>query len=225
MASVNTGGYSKRAMAGSLAPWMKRFARSFERKYLTLKSILMTVILFAFAMGNAQGAMVWDWQFAGESGQFVTDGSDYAGGTYTITEFIVLQSAEGMPTGSMGDGTYIENTYAWTPPFFFVWDGTMVTDWGESATGSLYIAFQRNSPGWPSDQPNYFFGLQYPSTFNPALASIASIGGYMWWGNGGVLTVTPGAAVPLPMSLWLLVSGLLGMMGILRSKQASAQGK
>ncbi len=86
----------------------------------------MSVFLLC-SVTNASADIIWEWSFNDESGQFITDGSDYTAGTYNVTDFIVEASGEGATIGSWSGGEYSDSAFLNGSPYSFDWDGDTIT--------------------------------------------------------------------------------------------------
>ena len=95
--------------------------------------LALTCLFFVCASpALVKAAIIWDWNFASESGQFVTDGTLVAGsappGTYTMSDFTVTVSGFGAPLGSVSGGPWDVPTGLSTP-YTLSWDGSVVPQW------------------------------------------------------------------------------------------------
>lgn len=178
----------------------------------------LAIGLFMLGMtGSANAAIVWNWSFASEEGQFVTDGALVGGvaapGTYNFSDFSVTSSATGGELGSYLGGTYL-TAYFTDVPLSFDWDGSQVTEWNHSGSNDFdWWAFRS---AILDDESDYFFGW-----------NIGNINDY-WSGAHykaslginnalaqGTISVAP-AVVPLPSALLLFAPGLAGFAAIRR---------
>lgn len=107
------------------------------KRLLTMAATLSTASL-------ASADITWDWSWNSEAGQFITTG-DLVGNaapaaTYTILDFTVTQTGNGMPIGSLSGGEYA----VFQAPQWFDWDGATATTWyranGTQSNGSNFAA-------------------------------------------------------------------------------------
>lgn len=101
-------------------------------KKLMKKILIVTAVMAIGGFGLAEKAnanIIWNWSFASEAGQFVTDGDSPIAGTYTMMDFSVTSSATGGTLGSLSGGNYATNAFSTYQPFSFDWDGSEVTKW------------------------------------------------------------------------------------------------
>jgi hypothetical protein len=197
--------------------------------------LLKALVIFTLGLTistNVLATTVWDWSFAGESGQFITDGDGLleagqpAAGTYLLQDFIVTSSSAGATLGSSGDtlssflGDYaVVHPYA-PPPYSFLWDGSQVTAW--------LNADELTSDWWEfaemGDQLlSYRFGLDANSIFAADQATYVK---FDQIGQApseilaqGSIVVSASGVVPIPATVWLLGSALT-CLGWLKRKQA-----
>jgi hypothetical protein len=180
----------------------------------------ITILIIALFSVNANANLVWDWDFAGESGQFITDGTLAVDGRYNILDFVVLSSAAGATLGSWSDEQYSDVWQFNGSPYYFDWKGE---------EGGVYEIFSAQL-NWDnlfsfndvSTDFVYLFGWETGNIENVAhaVAYDEGIGGVQQ--TSSVYTVTPGAvsAIPIPAAAWLFASAL-GGLGWFRRKQTA----
>lgn len=172
------------------------------------KAILITLVLGAnLAAANAN--LVWDWSFGTESGQFVTDGTSFLPGQYTLQNFIVTGSSVGAAIGSLNAGDYVTGAAAFSTyqPFSFTWNGTSVTTWNHAAGGNSFDWWAFDDVREPG---MYFFGWALGNINDPT-------SGAYWLNNSGAagapalgtISVTP---VPEPSTV---VAGCLALLTLI----------
>ena len=128
---------------------------------------IIVIILVSGAL-TANANMTWDWNFASEAGQFITDGNAASPGIYTMLDFSVTASAAGGTIGSLGSGDYLTGTWDTDEPFSFYWDGSQVTDWQHSGANSFnWWTFQDSADSTRS----YDFGWGIGNINDPAKGS------------------------------------------------------
>lgn len=143
-----------------------------------------------------QATIIWDWSFAGEAGQFITDGSLSGGSaladTYTITDFIVTASASGMALGSLSGGEYFDCC----ADSGFIWDGTTATQFFRFSGGAT------NGIDMFQTGTNLFYVFE--------LGTGGIVDEYSGPQISGALTLSA-ATVPEPGTFALLCIGLAGL--------------
>ena len=179
-----------------------------------------------WAMDANAAPLVWNWNAnytyydsnnnpvsGSDNGTFVTDGTNYSAGHYTISDFTVGHSDEGATIGSLSGGQYTTSDI-----YSFDWSGSVVTDTYSGYNGpASYMVFGQAFPL----AGGYFFGGSYsPSDF----AGI-SFPGTNYGAVFGSYTLTPNlsvSAVPLPPAVLLFAPALLGFMGLRRKSKLAA---
>ena len=100
-----------------------------------MKRLITVALLVTLVTSVANADITWNWSFALEAGQFITDGDVGTGGivaagTYTLLDgtssFSVTASVE---SGLTGSNYTAGAAYSGTVPFTFDWDGSTVTKW------------------------------------------------------------------------------------------------
>jgi hypothetical protein len=172
---------------------------------------VIALLLIWSATTNA--SVVWDWSFNGESGQFITDGTDHSAGTYNVADFVVLSSSSGASIGSWSGGQYDDTEFSNGSPYWFVWDGAQVTE---------LISSQSNWDSWFTfddlgSNITYLFGWETGNINTLTHASAYDITVSCCSQASYVYSVTP-SQVPVPAAVWLFGSALAGL-GWLRRKQ------
>lgn len=150
---------------------------------LVQRIILFTLLAAASTASNA--AIVWSWSFGSNAGQFTTTGTAVAGiasaGTYSVTDFAVTSSGTGATIGSWSGGQYDDAGFATNSPYSLVWDGAVVTDWGQSGGNTFdWLVFDDllNSNhfffGWQTGNINTAMqAVYYPASTTSSALSIA----------------------------------------------------
>ena len=175
---------------------------------------ILAVLWITAASARAE-PITWNWSFAGESGQFVTDGLSHSAGSYTLIDFSVTSSSVGGTLGSLSHGQYSASGFATDMPYSFVWDGSRVTFWDSAGVNTFNW--------WPFDDLTsdrfYLFGW---STGNINDVRSAAL----WDGNNksplavGLVDVSPASPIPEPATVLLLTSGL-GMLARFRARRGA----
>ena len=174
-------------------------------------AVLATGLLMLGISGIAN-ATIWDWSFAGESGQFLTDGDGDAPGTYKLIDFSVTSSAVGGTIGSLSGGQYTDGIWDTALSFSFVYDGLTVTTWKHAggSTEDIWAFKSTSTPG------AYRFGQG-----QSADGHMIWIDADCWCGEtktGGPLTVSATAPVPEPSTWVLLSAGIVTFIGVRRKR-------
>ena len=179
-----------------------------------IKSIALAATTLVLST-SANASIVWDWSFASEAGQFITDGDLNAGvanaGTYNFIDFSVTSSSTGGEIGSFSNGDY-QTEYSTDIPLSFDWNGSHVTAWNHSGDNLFdWWAFSSTTVGLESV---YFFGWDTGNVNDPARAAHYNV----LLGILAVGDVVVTEAIPVPAAVWLFGSGLLCLFGVARSK-------
>ncbi len=66
----------------------------------------LALVVSLIGVTKSEASLIWSWSFAGETGQFVTDGVTPDPGIYTLEDFIVTSSSAGGTIGSIRSGEY-----------------------------------------------------------------------------------------------------------------------
>lgn len=172
-----------------------------------VERLILVVFLAAFAT-TARAAIIWDWSFGSNSGQFITTGTTVGGtasaGTYLITDFTVVSSGAGASIGSWTGGNYDDSGYATNSPYSLVWDGSEVTSWLHSGSNFFdWLVFDDLS------NSNYFFFGYETGNINTAMQ--ASYYSYSTPSSALSIDVASGTPVPEPGTLALLALGIAGV--------------
>jgi hypothetical protein len=196
--------------------------------------LLKALVIFTLGLTistNALANTAWDWSFAGESGQFITDGDGLleagqpAAGTYLLQDFIVTSSSAGAALGSSGDtlssflGDYaVVHPYA-PPPYSFLWDGSQVTAWLNSRADSGDFWFISDTA---DTRYSYVFGADAEGLFDTSQATYVIVDSpgqapseYLAQGS---IVVSASSVVPIPAAVWLFGSALTGLGWLGRRK-------
>lgn len=165
---------------------------------------------------NVNAAIVWDWSFGSNSGQLITDGVTVGGSaaanTYSITDFMVSSSGDGATIGSWLGGEYSASGYSTNTPYSLVWDGSNVSTWLSAGYNTFdWLVFDDLS-----NSNSIFFGWETGNinTVNQAGYSPFST-------QSSLLSVSP---VPAPAAIWLMLSGLIILLGM-RKKFSKSSAK
>lgn len=136
---------------------------------MILKKLIKNALLPCLILASATHAhaLTWNWSFAGEEGQFETDGASHAAGTYTLSNFSVTASVLGNTIGSTLSGAYTMSGFSTLPPYLMEWDGSSVTKWISSGVNSFdWWVF-----GEVASSGHYFFGWETTNINNPGHAT------------------------------------------------------
>lgn len=182
-----------------------------ERKIMK-KTIAFIALL---TIGANAHALVWDWSFAGETGQFITDGADHSGGTYNVTDFIVTSSTAGATLGSWSGGQYDDTVYTNGSPYSFDWDGSSVTNL-HSSQGNWDNWFTFNDL---SSSFFYVFGWETGNKNTISHASIYDFNAGCCSQNSYVYNIAA-AQVSEPTTFALLALGIAGLIVTRKVKNA-----
>lgn len=132
------------------------------------KLVAGAALLFTWQLALAD--IVWDWSSDGEVGTFTTTGSNLAplgAGTFSIIDFAVSATDDGIALGSVGGGDYIFGAGA-APSL--TWDGSAVTvldDNDGSFPGLLFISDGSNVLQFAASSLNVILGGTTPKGAQP----------------------------------------------------------
>lgn len=164
----------------------------------------------------ANAGIIWDWEFNGEEGTFITDGSDLSAGNYLLSDFTVTSSLVGATIGSWGNGDYSPSAFGNDVPYWIVWNGSTITDLISSGSNwDTWFTFDDLST---STIYLFDFGSGNTQTNGQAMAFAgnASAPSYAY-------TATPtleSVSVPEPSTLAIFALGLMGLASRRFKKQA-----
>lgn len=172
---------------------------------------LFAAVLLAFGIAaSAHADVTWNWSFAGQAGQFVTDGSltdgKAAAGTYSLLDFSVTTATAGESIGTGTGGVYWPEGFSTTMPYAFNWDGSAVRLWDSAGSNTF--------DWWPLHDVKtglyIFFGTAPGPINDPTNAIVWNLKPFA----SGKVTVSV-AAVPEPETYAMLMAGLaiLGAIG------------
>lgn len=168
----------------------------------------------------AQAQITWNWSFANESGQFITNGSAPGGvaaaGTYTFTDFIVSGTGSGASLGSYSGGQYSASGFSTTLPYSFDWTGSSVSTWN-SAGSNLFDWWVFQDTAHPNNY--YFFGWQQGNTNYAGEAAYydQNVGISQ---SSHIVDVSVSNTVPEPSTIALLAIGGAAILLVRRRRAA-----
>ena len=170
----------------------------------------LALVVSLIAATKSEASLIWTWSFAGETGEFITDGVTPSPGIYTLEDFIVRSDSFG-EGGSIGFGDYSASGFSTMPPYRMTWNGREVTFWDSAGTN--------HADWWPftnvrTQTTFYLFGFDVPNVNDPKSAALWDLTTREALAVGQV-TVAP---VPEPATWLLLSSGLLSAGARWRAK-------
>jgi hypothetical protein len=172
----------------------------------------LAIALISASLASANATQVWNWSFADETGQFITDGTAGTPGTYTLLDFKVTSSGAGATLGSLSAGDYATGAVAYSTdqPFYFDWDGSAVTQWHHSGA-NLFNWWAFDDVAGPGQ---YYFGWDLDNVNTTSKATYyltATTSGYV--PEVGTISVSP---VPDAGSALAMLGGAGALMFTLR---------
>ncbi len=152
-------------------------------------------------------------------------GASYDG---TLTAAIYSDVGTGIPDSELFSQQFLLDTPSSSPPLQNImndWDGAYGLNWSLSA-GTYWLVFKATSvdtgEGWMPGSAGTLDGIGAPNPLATYAFLVASpFGTGAWKSHPGMGLGMRISAVPIPATVWLFGSGLLGLVGMARYKKTA----